>query len=121
MDDDFNTSGAIAVLFSLAKALQRQGNILVHQGQLETNADQLQRQWHTLVQLAGVLGLEAEAQANSPDKSDLSDVEINALIKQRTAAKKDKNYAESDRIRDELNAQGITLIDKPGGITDWHR
>jgi cysteinyl-tRNA synthetase len=32
-----------------------------------------------------------------------------------------KNFAESDRIRDELQAQGITLIDKPGGVTEWHR
>ena len=37
------------------------------------------------------------------------------------AAKAAKNFAEADRIRDELTAQGIELIDKPGGITEWRR
>ncbi|MEM7761436.1 MAG: cysteine--tRNA ligase, partial [Cyanobacteria bacterium P01_A01_bin.40] len=51
----------------------------------------------------------------------LSDGEIEALVQQRNDARKHKNYAESDRLRDELQAQGITLIDKPGGVTIWNR
>jgi cysteinyl-tRNA synthetase len=43
------------------------------------------------------------------------------MIEQRTAARAAKDFAESDRLRDELQAQGITLIDKPGGVTEWHR
>ncbi|MFK8182641.1 MAG: cysteine--tRNA ligase [Phormidesmis sp.] len=122
MDDDFNTPGAVAVLFSLAKELQRQGNIIVHEGQPNADANQLKQQWQTLVQLASVLGLTAESQNNHEIiDGRLSDRDIESLIHQRTTAKKDKNYAESDRIRDELKAQGITLIDKPGGITNWHR
>jgi cysteinyl-tRNA synthetase len=46
---------------------------------------------------------------------------IDQLIADRQAARKSKNFAESDRIRDELQTQGITLIDKPGGVTEWHR
>ncbi|MEM6599063.1 MAG: cysteine--tRNA ligase [Cyanobacteria bacterium P01_C01_bin.69] len=119
MDDDFNTSGAIAVLFGLAKELQRQGNLIVHEGKPDADVAILQQQWQTLVKLAGVLGLEAQTVETATGS--LSDDEIDSLVAQRVAAKQNKNYAESDRIRDELSEQGITLIDKPGGITDWHR
>ncbi len=124
MDDDFNTPGAIAILFGLAKELQRQGNLIVHEGSADIEPFLLQQRWQTLVRLAQVLGLEAQAtKTNSLDSSDsnISDTDIQALIAERTAAKKAKNYAESDRIRDQLKAQGITLIDKPGGVTTWHR
>lgn len=123
MDDDFNTPGAVAVLFSLAKELQRQGNIIRHEGKPNTPPHQIKQQWQTLVQLASILGLEAETQEvrGVSGKGELSDAEIETLINQRRTAKKDKNYAESDRIRDALKAQGIIVIDKPGGITDWHR
>ncbi|MEL6814840.1 MAG: cysteine--tRNA ligase [Cyanobacteria bacterium J06598_3] len=121
MDDDFNTSGAVAVLFGLAKELQRQGNLIVHEGKPDAEPAVLQRQWQTLVQLAGVLGLEAQAAEETNSADGLSDAEIETLIEQRTAAKAAKNYAESDRIREELSVQGITLIDKPGGVTNWHR
>ena len=120
MDDDFNTSGAIAVLFTLAKELQRQGNLIVHEGKPDADAAKLQQQWQTLVHLASVLGLEAQ-EVEADVTGGLSDEEIASLVAQRTAAKQDKNYAESDRIRDELSEQGITLIDKPGGVTVWHR
>ncbi|EDX84636.1 cysteinyl-tRNA synthetase [Synechococcus sp. PCC 7335] len=119
MDDDFNTPGAIAVLFGLAKELQRQSNVIIHEGAADANPAELQQQWQTLVTLAGVLGLEAQA-IESVDAGVLSEAEIETLIAQRANAKQAKNYAESDRIRDELKAQGITLIDKPGGVTAWH-
>ena len=121
MDDDFNTPGAIAVLFGLAKELQRQGNLIVHEGSPDSESYLLQQRWHTLVQLAQVLGLEAQAAETHSSDTGISDSDIQALIDERAAAKKAKNYAESDRIRDQLGAQGITLIDKPGGITTWHR
>jgi cysteinyl-tRNA synthetase len=50
----------------------------------------------------------------------LSDDDIDALIAQRNAARKAKNFAESDRIRDELSAKGVLLEDGPGGTT-WRR
>jgi cysteinyl-tRNA synthetase len=122
MDSDFNTPGALAVLFELAKELRRQGNLITHQGQADRDADRLRQQWQTLVCLAQVLGLEANpADLAAPAASGLSDDEINAMIQQRTEARQAKDFATSDRIRDELQDQGITLIDKPGGVTEWHR
>lgn len=122
VDDDFNFTGGLAVLFDLAKNLRKEGNLLVHQGKTETSTEELERQWHTLVELAGVLGFTAQPEANSNDEvTGISDREIEILIQQRTAARRNKNWAESDRIRDELKAQGISLIDKPGNETIWHR
>ncbi len=121
MDDDFNTPGAIAILFGLAKELQRQNNLIIHEGSPDADSQQLQQQWQTLVTLADVLGLKAQEIESASSDSGPSNAEIEALIAQRTDAKQSKNYAESDRIRDELKAEGITLIDKPGGITAWHR
>lgn len=121
MDDDFNTPGAIAILFGLAKELQRQGNLIVHEGKPDADATVLHQHWNTLVQLASVLGLEAQETEQAVSADSISDEQIENLIEQRTAAKQAKNYGESDRIRNDLSAQGITLIDKPGGVTLWHR
>lgn len=121
MDDDFNTSGALAVLFDLAKELRRAGNLITHEGQADTNADTLRQQWQALVCLAQVLGLEAQPQDSQPSEAGLSEAAIEDLIAQRNTARKAKDFAEADRIRDELQAQGITLLDKAGGVTTWHR
>lgn len=121
MDDDFNTAGALAILFELAKDLRRAGNLITHAGQADTAADTLRQQWQTLVCLAEVLGLKVEAAGSPQVAGGLSDEEVEALIEQRKAARAAKDFAESDRLRDELQAQGITLIDKPGGVTEWHR
>ena len=43
------------------------------------------------------------------------------MIEARKAAKANKDYGEADRIRAELTAEGVELIDKPGGVTDWIR
>ncbi|WP_445635716.1 cysteine--tRNA ligase [Nostoc sp. DSM 114161] len=120
VNDDFNFPGGLTVLFELAKELHREANILVHQGKTETPAFELQRQWQTLVTLAGVLGLEAKPEVETSKTEGLSDAEIEAKIQQRQAARQAKNFAESDRIRNELQAQGITLIDSREG-TRWHR
>ncbi|MEH2034993.1 cysteine--tRNA ligase [Nostoc sp.] len=120
VNNDFNFPGGLTVLFELAKELRREGNILVHEGKTETSAEELQRQWQTLVTLAEVLGLKAEIEAETQTSNGLSDAEIEAKIQQRQEARKGKNFAESDRIRDELQAEGITLIDSRDG-TRWHR
>ncbi len=122
VDDDFNFPGGLAILFELAKELRREGNNLVHQGQTKTPPEQLERQWHTLTCLAQVLGLEAQVEAEMPSSvSGLSDAEIDSLTQQRQAARKARNFAEADRIRNELQDQGIALIDSPDGLTRWHR
>ncbi|MGB3491488.1 MAG: cysteine--tRNA ligase [Elainellaceae cyanobacterium] len=119
MDDDFNTSGAIAILFDLAKELRRAGNLIVHEGSADRDGDTLRQDWQTLVVLAEILGLKASSK-DDVETQTLDDATIEDLIQQRIEARKSKNFAEGDRIRDELKANGIVLIDKPGG-TDWHR
>ncbi len=123
MDDDLNTPSALAVLFELAKELRRQGNIWVHEGKLDKDREQVHQQWVTLRELSKVLGLAvnpAEENAAS-EPGGLSDQEIESLIQDRLAARQGKNFAEADRIRNQLQELGITLIDKPGGVTQWHR
>jgi cysteinyl-tRNA synthetase len=115
VNDDFNFPGGLTVLFELAKQLRREGHILVHQGKTETPADDLKIQWQTLVTLAKVLGLEAKVEAQIPVDDGLSDTEIEDLIQQRQTARKARNFAEADRIRNQLQAQGINLIDSTDG------
>ncbi|MBE9038743.1 cysteine--tRNA ligase [aff. Roholtiella sp. LEGE 12411] len=115
VNDDFNFPGGLTVLFELAKQLRREGHILVHQGKTETPADDLKIQWQTLVTLAEVLGLEAKIEAQIPVDDGLSDTEIEDLIQQRQAARKARNFAEADHIRNQLQAQGINLIDSTDG------
>jgi cysteinyl-tRNA synthetase len=121
VDDDLNFAGGLAVLFEVAKDLRREGNLLVHEGKTETSPQELEVVWRTLVTLAEVLGLAAQPEVQEESADGLSDAEIEALIQQRADARKAKNFAEGDRIRNELQAKGITLIDKPGGVTIWHR
>ncbi|MEO0926163.1 MAG: cysteine--tRNA ligase [Cyanobacteria bacterium J06643_13] len=121
VDDDFNFAGGLAVMFEIAKNLSKEGNILVHQGAVDTDIAQLETQWQTLTQLAAILGFEASLASSNPQTDGLSDADIDALVQQRNHARSNKDYAESDRLRDELQAQGITLIDKPGGVTIWNR
>ncbi|MDJ1183784.1 cysteine--tRNA ligase [Roseofilum casamattae] len=122
MDDDLNTSAALAVLFELAKDLNREGNRWVHEGKTAVDSDELYQQWQTLVALSQVLGLEVTEESESAGTDlGLSDAEIEDAIAARKAARDAKNFAEADRIRDTLQEQGIALIDKPGGLTQWHR
>ncbi|MEM6403623.1 MAG: cysteine--tRNA ligase [Cyanobacteria bacterium P01_D01_bin.116] len=122
VDNDFNFSSGLSVLFELAKELRKEGKILLHQGKTETASEKLQEMWQTLVTLADVLGLETqiELQDKTADNDGLSDEKIEELIQKRKQARVAKKFAESDRIRDELQAQGIALIDSKEG-TKWHR
>jgi len=129
MDSDFNSSSGLAVLFELAKELRREGNILVHQGKTTTPSAVMEKQWRTLVSLSAIFGLSIDAEsiaglkpegvveAGSNNESEM----VESLIAQRREARKAKNFAESDRLRDLLKQQGITLIDQSDGTTRWHR
>ncbi|HEY9704466.1 MAG TPA: cysteine--tRNA ligase, partial [Allocoleopsis sp.] len=121
VDDDLNFPGGLAILFEIAKELNTQGNILTHSGKVEKSDLELKEMWITLVKLGEVLGFVADTSTTlstretEEQKSGLSEEEINRLIEQRLTARKEKNWAESDRIRDELKAQGVTLIDTKEG------
>jgi cysteinyl-tRNA synthetase len=122
IDDDFNFAEGLAVIFELAKDLRKEGNLLVHQGKTQTAPQILKTHWETLLLLTNVLGLEVDVtEINQNNHDGLSDGEIEDLITQRKIARDNKDFSTSDRIRDELKAQGITLIDQSGGITTWHR
>ena len=115
MCDDFNTADALAVLFDLTRELNRA------KAEGTPNVAALAAQ---LKHLAGIIGLlEAEPAdflKSAVHDGDLSDEEIDARVEQRAQAKRDKNWALADRIRDELAAAGVTLEDGAGG-TRWRR
>jgi cysteinyl-tRNA synthetase len=123
MDDDLNTSAAVAVLFELARPLRALANRL-ERGDSETEAAgeaaALEPRWQLLNELAGVLGLAAET-ATEPAAEAADGAAIQERIEARRAAKAAKDFATADRLRAELAAEGIELIDRPGGVTDWVR
>ena len=124
MDDDLNTSAALAVLFELARPLRALANRLERGDQAASAATPpLQGQAMLLLELAGVLGLRPELHPAAAESacSGPSDAEIAAQIEQRHAAKAARDFTTADSIRDQLKAQGIELIDKPGGHTEWLR
>jgi cysteinyl-tRNA synthetase len=121
MDDDFNTSVALSHVFELAKKLRAERNSLSHSGRIETSCEVLFKEWQALSYMAGVLGFVANISDRQVVEESLSDAQIETLIQQRIESKKSKNYQEGDRIRNELKALGITLVDQKDGTTRWLR
>jgi cysteinyl-tRNA synthetase len=115
MDDDFNTPKAISVLFELVNELNKASR----EGTEE--AGKLASQLKRLGAIIGLFEQDPDAFLKGEDKEgELNSEQIEALIVQRAEAKKAKDFAESDRIRDELAAQGIILKDSREG-TSWFR
>ncbi len=108
MEDDLNTADAIGVLFTLAKEL----NILATAG--DTKKETLKAGLDLFNELADVLGLLYVGE------EDNLDAEVEALIAERTEARKSRNFKRADEIRDELKAMGIILEDTPQGVK-WSR
>ncbi|MCP9791079.1 cysteine--tRNA ligase [Vulcanococcus limneticus Candia 3F8] len=126
MDDDLNTSAALAVLFELVKPLRSLANRLERGDAAAAEAASsplLASQGRLLLELAGVLGLQPEAApvAGTTHSNGPCDQTIQDRIEARQTAKASRDFATADHIRAELQAQGIELIDKPGGLTEWRR
>ena len=132
MDDDFNTAEALALLQIMAREINT-----AKDARDECRAAGLAAE---LRSLAGVLGLDLPKQwfrlpkpsqagvgpsgatgDGSSTSGVCSDAEIDSLVAARVAARKAKNFAESDRVRDELAKAGVILEDKPDGRTEWRR
>ena len=103
MDDDFNTADAITVLFELSKDLNT--NVTIDSSkELVTKSLELMRE------LGKPLGM-----LQKTTKGSLED-EVEALIEQRQQARKNRDFALADKIRDDLKARGIVLEDTPQGV-----
>ena len=111
LGDDLNTSMAITVLYDVLKA---QTNAATKLALFECFEQVLSL---GLVEAAKRL---AEEQAASPAVSAEEEARINALLEKRAQAKKAKNFAEADAIRDQLKAEGILIVDTPQGAV-WKR
>lgn len=116
MNDDFNTALAISVLFEL--------NTVANREKSKALASQLRA-------LGGVLGLlqqeptqylrSATRYTRNSSKQQMDEEHIQALVAERLAAKKAKDFARADAIRASLKEAGVELEDKPGGVTQWRR
>ena len=126
VNEDFNFAGGLVVLFELAKELRRDRNLMIHEGKTATEPEKLEELWKTLINLAQVFGFAVSPEALESELAELetvnlTDAMIDLAIAQRQAARKARNFGESDRIRQELQIQGVILIDSPDGSTRWHR
>lgn len=101
MEDDLNTADAISAIFEAVRYANSMTN---------PNKAELERAKATIIELGNVLGLLKNTQKASLDE------EIEALIEERTQARKNKDWALADKIRDDLKARGIVLEDTPDGV-----
>jgi cysteinyl-tRNA synthetase len=119
MDDDFNTAGAIAALHAMAGCLNR---YMDQAGADAEGGDAIKALAAgaavTLVNTGRILGLFEEPPA--ADTAGLDSAEIDRLIAERNAARKAKDYARADAIRDQLAEMGVTIEDTPAG-TVWRK
>ena len=113
MADDFNTALAVSYLFAVAKDINVYYNEVVNQGTAfdKENFGKAKDAFYDMAEIIGIFEAKAE------EKSD-EDAEIDALVEERLAARKEKNWARADEIRDLLKARGIVLKDTAEG-TRW--
>ncbi|HBA67366.1 MAG TPA: cysteine--tRNA ligase, partial [Methylococcaceae bacterium] len=117
MNDDFNTPVALSVLFDMARELNKVK---------DSDKQRSSQLAATIRALGGILGIlqdDAERFLKEGDNQveGLTAEQIETLIQARIDAKKNKNWAEADDIRDQLKQQGVILEDIPGGGTNWRR
>lgn len=106
MDDDINTADGLSVIYELVRDINSSLKA-------ESSKAAVKSAYDMLMELSAVLGLLEK-------KEESIDIEIEALIGERQKARKEKNWALSDKIRDDLKAQGIVLEDTPQGVK-WKR
>ncbi len=109
LNGDLNTSLAVTALYDVLKAKTTDATKLAAIGDFEQ-----------VLSLNLLEAAEAVKEQQAEEAAASADPEIDALVAARTQAKKDKNFAEADRIRDELKARGIEIIDTPQG-TKWRK
>ena len=107
MDDDLNTADAIAALFNLTREI----NTMLGGNPTKEDCEEALR---VFTELSGVLGLVYNV------KEDNIDEQVEEIIRQRTEARKNRDFATADAIRDKLKEMGITLEDTPQGVK-WTR
>ncbi|MBO5371934.1 MAG: cysteine--tRNA ligase, partial [Lachnospiraceae bacterium] len=107
MDDDFNTADAISAVFELVKFINTNTSA-------ENSSAYLDGLYTNMKLLCDVLGIIIEKE------EEILDAEIEALIEERQAARKEKNFARADEIRDILLEKGIILKDTREGV-QWKR
>ena len=107
MDDDFNTADAISAIFELVKFANSSVSGENTKAYIQAVRDEI-------IKLCDILGIIAEV------KEELLDADIEKLIEERQAARKAKNFARADEIRNELLEKGITLLDTREGVK-WKR
>jgi cysteinyl-tRNA synthetase len=108
MDDDINTADALAAIFDMVRDINSQLSA-------SSSKQAVERAYALLDELTGVLGLLRK------DPRQELDPEIKALIEKRQQARKEKNWALADQIRDELRARGIILEDTPQGVRWYYK
>ena len=120
MNDDFNTAGAIALLFNLVRDINKAVNLATPKGDAQAVA--LANLLKDLAKPLNILQLNPSKflQAQIGERGGLSDGEIEAQIEARKHAKANKDFAKADQIRNDLKAQGIELEDGKNGTT-WRR
>jgi cysteinyl-tRNA synthetase len=112
LDDDLNTPKALAVLFDLARNINR--------SEAPAERSALAARLRASGHLLGLLGADPDAWLQGSKTDGLSAEAVEALLAERLAARKSRDFKAADRIRDELVAAGIVILDGPEG-TRWRR
>ena len=121
MDDDFNTPKALAVLQRLARDIN---DAKIRGAEGARSAAQLAAVFRELTAILGICRLDPEQWFRLPAPGSAAgpdDAQIEAAIAGRLAARKARDFKESDRLRDALAQAGVILEDKPDGTTTWRR